>query len=234
MHYKFELKISKKKLIICTILSSFCSIVILKICLLISDYYKSLLKCYRAIEGVIPHWYDVNYAYSGLHSIIHPPPNEVDIWGSIIIPIFQLNRNLAECEFCFDNYAEDRCQFYRPSKEFQCVPKLRRGKYIYCECCDFSDDELPIEENENIVGSGDHIENQLNVIDTNNDLSNNQDNDIDNKRLKITDTDTVTPKIQPGWYGKGKRQCCSVLFILVSFLHVLCKYIITIRSFGSY
>lgn len=32
-------------------------------------YYKHLLQ-----------WYDVNYAYSGLHSIVNPPPENVDMW----------------------------------------------------------------------------------------------------------------------------------------------------------
>lgn len=154
----------------------------------------------------------MNYAYSGLHSIIHPPPNEVDIWGSIIIPIFQLNRNLAECEFCFDNYAEDRCQFYRPSQGFLAEPTIRRGKLIYCECCDFSGDDEDgdvdcsnIENQLNINGNG-------NVMQTFNGCSTNPDNDIDNKRLKIADTETVTPKIQPGWYGKGETFVQSTIY----------------------
>lgn len=167
------------------------------------DYYKSLLKCYRAIEGVIPHWYDVNYAYSGLHSIIHPPPNEVDIWGSIIIPIFQLNRNLAECEFCFDNYAEDHCQFYRPFSEFHAQPNVRRGKSIYCECCDFSDDG--IDDDSRVNRNKSRANGTNDVSEAFSSFSAYSDNDVDSKRTKVVETETVTPKIQPGWYGKGKK-----------------------------
>lgn len=170
------------------------------------DYYKSLINYYRAIEGVVPHWYDVNYAYSGLHSIIHPPPNEVDIWGSIIIPIFQLNRNVAECEFCFDNYAEDKCQFYRASQKFAATPtKRRNGKIVLCECCDHSDndeciDHEPIRVNDECGTEVDGDESKIN----------NNSDDEETSRLKRAKLDVakevVATKVQPGWYGKGYRK----------------------------
>lgn len=135
----------------------------------------------------------MNYAYSGLHSIIHPPPNGVDLWGSIIIPIFQLNRSVAECEFCFDNYAEDKCQFYRSSQEFCVSPKYRRGKLILCECCDNSDDDEVIDDGENRTSDSHAM------------ITANGDDDDSAKKMKC-DGDVVgmsTAKTQPGWYGKG-------------------------------
>lgn len=170
-----------------------------------SGYFKSLINYYRAIEGVVPHWYDVNYAYSGLHSIINPPPNEVNIWGTIIIPIHQLNRNLAECKFCFDNYAEDKCQFYNPLKEFYVsVTHRRNGKRILCECCDYDDfDDNDIEE-----------QTSLDEIDGSEEpKTNSEEDDTDSSRCKRFKTDSDSAGkinsqrvVQPGWYGKGYRK----------------------------
>lgn len=157
----------------------------------------------RAIEGVIPHWYDVNYAYSGLHSIIHPPPNEVDIWSTMIIPIFKLNRSSAECEFCFDNYAEDKCQFYRPSGDFHATEliRYRQGKRILCECCDHDGDDDDIVMDEELIS----------VDDSEEPKTNSEEDDSDPKRTKFdqssnTDKETVQRIVQPGWYGKGYRK----------------------------
>lgn len=157
----------------------------------------------------MPHWYDVNYAYSGLHSIIHPPPNEVDIWSTTIIPIFQLNRNLAECEFCFDNYAEDKCQFYRPFEEFY-APDIRRrnSKRILCECCDYGDFDIDT----NI----DEEQTSLDEIDGGSEgtKTNSEEDDTDSsrsKRLKLVGNQQANGGgaqriVQPGWYGKGYRK----------------------------
>lgn len=140
----------------------------------------------------------MNYAYSGLHSIIHPPPTEVDIWGSIIIPIFQLNRNIAECEFCFDNYAEDHCQFYRPSQKFVMEPNRRNGRLVFCECCDHSDNDEGNEENQN------DLDDDEMGTDT---KANSDDGDFkDNAKRTKLDELKEAPKIQPGWYGKGCRK----------------------------
>lgn len=153
-------------------------------------YYKQLLEYYKAIEDALPHWYDVNYAYSGLHSIIHPPPPEIDLWSknSIIIPIVQLKTQIqTECEFCFDNYGEFYCQFYRPRKPEFKVKTFRNDKEIVCECCDYSDDD---EEEESTTTD-------------------------DGERAKLFDkddqsSDSVVKEankiVQPGWYGKGCRK----------------------------
>lgn len=168
-----------------------------------------MISYYRAIEGVLPHWYDVNYAYSGLHSIIHPPPNEVDIWSTVIIPIFQLNRNLAECEFCFDNYAEDKCQFYQSTQNFHVSDvKRRNGKRILCECCDFDDGG----KNEDSEMADDQDE-EMDCSEEQKTNSDDEESDVkEAKRIKrnrstsSTGNEASTKVIQPGWYGKGYRK----------------------------
>lgn len=170
----------------------------------LSGYLESLINYYRAIEGVVPHWYDVNYAYSGLHTCINPPPKEVDIWSTMSIPIHQLNRSLAECEFCFDNYAEDKCQFYKPLKEFHVsVARRRNGERILCECCDY-DDESNVDEEQTSLDEIDGSEEPK---------TNSEDYDTDScrpKRLKMenhhSDTAKIQQIVQPGWYGKGYRK----------------------------
>lgn len=93
---------------------------------------------YRKAKTRLPFWFDVSYAYSGLHSIIHPPPTELNLWSSQILPIFQLNRNAAECEFCFDKYAELECQFYKSWSNEIKIKKISTDIVIFCECCDNS------------------------------------------------------------------------------------------------
>lgn len=126
----------------------------------------------------------------------------MDIWSWTCIPIHQLNRNLAECEFCFDNYAEDKCQFYRPQKEFHVsVTRRRNGKRILCECCDFDDYDDDEEQT-----SFDEIDGSEEP------KTNSEEDDTDSsrcKRLKVDHSNSsknVTQRIQPGWYGKGYRK----------------------------
>ncbi|XP_021711241.1 uncharacterized protein LOC5568215 [Aedes aegypti] len=90
-------------------------------------------------SGQLPQWYDVNYAYSGLHSIIHPPPPNVNLWGGS--PNKQQREAAVECKFCFENYRQPVCQFYATQPAEFAVKSMRRGKTIVCECCDFSDEE---------------------------------------------------------------------------------------------
>lgn len=152
---------------------------------LLADRYQHLIDYCKVIYR-LPHWYDVNYAYSGLHSIIYPPPTEVDLWGTVIIPIFQLNRSDAECDFCFDNYAEYKCQFYRPQSTDFLVTSCRKGRLVLCECCDYTDES----DSENTVAYG---------------------GDGDEKRAKVenveySNDEKESVKIQAGWYGKGYRK----------------------------
>lgn len=156
------------------------------------EYYRNFLEYCKAVERKLPYWYDVEYAYSGLHSIIQPPPPEINLWSSIIVPLYKMNRKEAECEFCFDNYAEFNCQFYRKYKPEFLINKYRNGKLIVCECCDYTDDE------DDDDGGGDDND------DTVNDSTNTNKSD---KRAKLDLQIFKEPtKIQAGWYGKGYRK----------------------------
>lgn len=149
----------------------------------------------------MPHWYDVNYAYSGLHSIIHPPPNEVDIWSTIFIPIYKLNRDAAECGFCFDNYAEDKCQFYGSYADFH-VPSIRErnGKRILCECCDYDDAKMDVDEE----ATSDDVDGSEGT------KTNSEEDDLEGGTVKRQKADKSKEKsqraVQPGWYGKGYKK----------------------------
>ncbi|XP_058822437.1 uncharacterized protein LOC131684002 [Topomyia yanbarensis] len=107
------------------------------------DKVKRILSYCKVLQApcaaTLPQWYDVNYAYSGLHSIIHPPPPNVNLWDGGGSPI---KRELQiECKFCFENYRQIGCQFYAPQPAEFVVKSNRRGKVVICECCDFSDEE---------------------------------------------------------------------------------------------
>ncbi|KAG4078306.1 hypothetical protein HA402_013016 [Bradysia odoriphaga] len=133
-------------------------------------------------KHLIDYYHSPHYAYPGLHSIIYTPPTEVDMWRSDIIPIIQLNRSDAECDFCFDNYAEHHCQFYRPKTTEFLVTSCRNGRLILCECCDYTDGS----DNENVL--------EYPAA----------------KRAKLESEfikeDKESAKIQAGWYGKGYRK----------------------------
>lgn len=148
----------------------------------ISDRHKQLID-FCKLSCHLPHWYDSNYAYSGLHSIIYPPPTEVDLWESDVVPIFHLNRSDAECDFCFDNYAENNCQFYRPKTTEFSVTSCRKGRLVLCECCDYTDES--------------DSENTLEYQDA--------------KRIKLDGVEFIkdekeSVKVQAGWFGKGYRK----------------------------
>ncbi|XP_055545609.1 uncharacterized protein LOC129730354 isoform X2 [Wyeomyia smithii] len=107
------------------------------------DKVKRILSYCKVLQNpcaaTLPQWYDVNYAYSGLHSIIHPPPPNVNLWGGAGSPIkSELN---IECKFCFENYRQISCQFYIAQPARFTVQSNRHGKLVICECCDFSDEE---------------------------------------------------------------------------------------------
>uniref|UniRef100_A0A182QS80 Uncharacterized protein n=1 Tax=Anopheles farauti TaxID=69004 RepID=A0A182QS80_9DIPT len=110
----------------------------------ILTYYKTAMQqsSVNANANALPQWYDVNYAYSGLHSIIHPPPPDANLWGASPMKLDQQQQPLEiECKFCFENYSQYSCQFYPPQPPEFAVKSFRRGKVVVCECCDFSDGE---------------------------------------------------------------------------------------------
>ncbi|EAT41736.1 AAEL006655-PA [Aedes aegypti] len=129
----------------------------------------------------LPQWYDVNYAYSGLHSIIHPPPPNVNLWGGS--PNKQQREAAVECKFCFENYRQPVCQFYATQPAEFAVKSMRRGKTIVCECCDFSDEE----------------DEQQDEIKT-------EEEDKEDAEEKESSVKAIVGKksrVRPGWYGKG-------------------------------
>ncbi|XP_052889669.1 uncharacterized protein LOC128297988 isoform X1 [Anopheles moucheti] len=109
----------------------------------ILTYYNTAIQQHQqsSTPNALPQWYDVNYAYSGLHSIIHPPPPDVNLWGGSSIKLEPQQPLEIECKFCFENYAQYSCQFYQPQPAEFAVKTFRRGKVVVCECCDFSDGE---------------------------------------------------------------------------------------------
>uniref|UniRef100_A0A1Q3EWS7 protein acetyllysine N-acetyltransferase n=1 Tax=Culex tarsalis TaxID=7177 RepID=A0A1Q3EWS7_CULTA len=126
------------------------------------DKVKRILNYCKVIQAaggtggatLLPQWYDVNYAYSGLHSIIHPPPPNVNLWGAGGSPFKQQQQQQpqqpepasVECKFCYENYRQVQCQFYLPQPATFAVTSNRRGKMVVCECCDFSDEEQDEED----------------------------------------------------------------------------------------
>lgn len=173
----------------------------------------------------MPQWYDVNYAYSGLHSIINPPPPNVDLFEEEDVDVAALvaarikatalqeqqsNSHLLvqqlpiECNFCHTNYQKTTCQFYPPLKPDFKVMIFRNGNPVVCECCDFSEEEAQEESEQQ--------QQQQLPGDTEDTCQTMQEskNDADVPSNETTNdeaaTEEQTPsKVQPGWYGKGWR-----------------------------
>lgn len=162
------------------------------------NYYTNFVEYYRSLNGKLPNWYDTDYAYSGLHSIVLPPPPEINFWSSQIVPVFKMNRKAAECEFCFDTYAEFGCQFYKKwTVDFQI--KKEDKEFVICECCDFSG-----EEDEN---NCDEV-----LPETPSEEKNSDDSEANSGQKVVVKSNSIIKKaaiVQPGWYGKGYKKGCQ-------------------------
>ncbi|CAH1717566.1 unnamed protein product [Chironomus riparius] len=160
------------------------------------QYYKQLFANYcKAINDNLPKWSDVNYAYSGLHTIVNLPPDDANLWknhedmlnGKKLRSSTVIERKAAkaECKFCYDKYEAMICQFYKPiNREFK-ITTYRNEKLIVCECCDYTDEDEEEQINE---------EENSKLVTTNND---------DKDKSSNTVIRTVT---KAGWFGKGYRK----------------------------
>lgn len=157
------------------------------------QYYKQLFEHYcKAINDNLPKWSDVNYAYSGLHTIVNAPPENAEMWKSDDDENHRVKKlrsstaaerkaAKAECKFCYERYEEAmECQFYKPiNREFK-ITTYRNGKLIVCECCDYTDDE----EDEEEVGG--------------------DPNDDENSKLTENEnSEKIVIRARAGWFGKG-------------------------------
>lgn len=186
------------------------------------------MRIYKTLESTLPHWNNPRYAYSGLHSIILPPPPELNLWGSVVIPIIQTKAEVRspppppECSFCFENYTQRVCQFYEPKRTEFLKGSERHGKVVVCECCDHSEEEGEEHDRED-VRDEEMPSNRRRDSNELNEISNNLNRHVGDaeeetepaeKVVKLQEDQkengTAAPatatKVQAGWYGKGYRK----------------------------
>lgn len=156
-------------------------------------------------EKATPYWYDPEYAFTGLHTIIHPPPFDVQLWRTQVWTPRQLLPVSVECRFCFDTYAKVSCQFYlRRLNEHTTAKRTRSGRLVVCECCASLDSDAEVASDKGIKTA---TQKQAGQEDEDSD-----DEPLIAKKIKLEDTmmngnqHQQTAKVQPGWYGKGYRK----------------------------
>lgn len=120
--------------------------------------------------------------------------------------ISQQNPKPPECDFCQKNYKSFICLFYKKEQDFFAVQVERKGKLIFCVCCDYSDssdeeEEEPKEE----IKTKDKTKPKSKVNDNANEVcSGDSDSLVENEiEEKVDDKST---RIQAGWFGKGYRK----------------------------
>lgn len=179
-----------------------------------------------------PYWYDPDYAFTGLHTIIHPPPLDVQLWRTHLRTPSQLLPAVVsvECRFCFETYAEDSCQFYlRRSADHTTGKRTRSGRLVVCECCSGLESDTDVgsqkggvrKANQRKPEALDELEDsddeplmlkKLKMDDQHHQQMVNQAVSTEEKTLKMEDQPVTVncqpqaAKVQPGWYGKGYRK----------------------------
>lgn len=162
------------------------------------------------VDTPTPFWYAPGYAFTGLHTIVHPPPFDVTLWRTQLRSPRQLlamsTASSVECRFCFDTYAEGSCQFYeRRATEHTRTRRTRSGRLLVCECCT---DQDSTEESDGVRAATQHIRSEVvDEIDS-------DDEPLVMKKIKLAEQQPCAiqqqqqqaAKVQPGWYGKGYRK----------------------------
>ncbi|KAG5681093.1 hypothetical protein PVAND_010559 [Polypedilum vanderplanki] len=165
------------------------------------QYYKQLFANYcKAINDNLPQWSDVNYAYSGLHTIVNPEPENANLWRNNSDDENQKAKKLrsstaaerkaakAECKFCYDKYEMMECQFYKPiNREFK-ITTYRNGKTIVCECCDYTE-----EEEDEVEAEQNNDDDDINISKS---ISDEKDREKSSNNIRT----------KAGWFGKGYRK----------------------------
>lgn len=121
--------------------------------------------------------------------------------------ISQQKPKQVECDFCQENYHSFICLFYKREQDFFRIKVERKGKSIFCVCCDYTDSSEDEELNnkvENTLKNEVKLKTKISEELTNAKVkSDDSDSLAENEEEKIDDKSN---KIQAGWFGKGYRK----------------------------